>query len=458
MIKDKKSIIFVLILGIGLCSGCNSNGRKTNSSFDKEEMADQVKSEFLHAWNGYKEYAWGMDELKPLSKSYKNWYDKSMLITPMDAFDTMVLMGLIEEAKEVKELLLSKLDFDRDIFVSTFETNLRFLGSLLSAYQLDGDPRFLDLAIDLANRLLPVFNTETGMPWARVNLKTGEVKGETSNPAEIGTLLLEFGSLSKLTGNPIYYSKAKKALVAVYQRRSKLGLVGTTLNIHTGEWLNQDAHLSGCIDSYYEYLLKAWLLFGDAECKEMWEMSIKGINKHLAQEYDGDLWYGHVDMHTGARTHSHFGALEASFPSVLALGGDLRQAQKLEESCRRIWKLYGVEPEQIDYRSKEVVWGHYFLRPGNLESAYYLYQYTRDEKYLKVGQEYFESLIQNCRTEVGYSELSDIVSKEKNDILQSFFFAETMKYLYLLFAPKETLNFREVIFNSEAHPIRKTWK
>ncbi|MGZ8932859.1 MAG: glycoside hydrolase family 47 protein, partial [Halobacteriota archaeon] len=104
---------------------------------------DRVRAEFLHAWNGYKKYAWGHDALKPLSKTYSDWYATPLLMTPVDAFDTMVLMGLTAEAAEVKDLILSRPDFDLDMEVQHFEVAIRILGGLISAQQLDGDPRFL---------------------------------------------------------------------------------------------------------------------------------------------------------------------------------------------------------------------------------------------------------------------------------------------------------------------------
>ncbi len=76
---------------------------------------------------------------------------------------------------------------------SNFEITIRLLGGLLSAYQLDGDKSFLDLAVDLADRLLPAYHSPTGMPYRFVNLKTGKTKGVVSNPAEIGTNLLKWG-------------------------------------------------------------------------------------------------------------------------------------------------------------------------------------------------------------------------------------------------------------------------
>src|SRR5215470_8103618 len=176
------------------------------------QLAAEVKAEFLHAWSGYKKYAWGHDDLKPLSKSYHDWYPEPLLMTAVDALDTMILMELDDEAAATKQYILDNLSFDKDIEVQNFEITIRLLGGLLTNYQLTGDKRFLNLAEDLGNRLLPVFNSPTGMPYRYVNLKTGKTRDPISNPAETGTLLIEFGSLSKFTGKPVYYDKAKRAL------------------------------------------------------------------------------------------------------------------------------------------------------------------------------------------------------------------------------------------------------
>src|SRR5688500_2133920 len=266
----------------------------------RRQLAAQVRAEFLHAWNGYKKHAWGHDDLKPLSKTHHDWYAQPLLMTPVDSLDTMIIMGLKNEADATKQYILDNLSFDKDVEVQNFEITIRILGGLLTSYQLTGDKRFLNLAEDLGNRLLPVFNSPTGMPYRYVNLKTGKIRNPVSNPAETGTLLIEFGTLSKLTGNPVYYDKAKRALVETYNRRSKIGLVGEWINVETGQWTNPDSHISGAIDSYYEYLLKCHLLFGDQDCKRMWTDSIAAINKYLADEikteFAVDLWYGHADM------------------------------------------------------------------------------------------------------------------------------------------------------------------
>jgi mannosidase alpha-like ER degradation enhancer 2 len=414
-----------------------------------------VRQAFLHAWNGYRRYAWGHDDLNPISKTPHDWYGTSLLMTPVDAFDTMVLMGLAKEAADAKRLILERLSFNRNISVQVFEVTIRLLGGLLSAYQADGDPGFLRLATDLADRLLPAFDSPTGMPYRYVNLRTGVTRDPVSNPAEIGTLMLEFGTLSKLTGKPVYYAKAKRAVGEVFHRRSDIGLVGSTIDVQTGKWQDTRSHVGGYIDSYFEYLLKSWLLFGDADFHRMWKASIAAVNRYVADQRFGGLWYGQVDMASGKRVGTEFGALEAFLPAVLALGGDRRRAKRLMESVYRMWTTFGVEPETIDYSSMTIVSPEYQLRPESLESAYYLYTMTGDRRYREMGRTMFEAIDRWTRTDAGFAVLADIRSKEKQDRMHSFVVAETLKYAYLLFAPPETLDLQQVIFNTEAHPLKR---
>ena len=493
------------------CFGTHAYPRQAKNQ-SRQPIAGPVRrdarSEFLHAWRGYKKYAWGHDDLKPLSKSYHDWYAQPLLMTPVDALDTMILMGLKDEATRTRKYITQNLSFDKDIYVQNFEITIRLLGGLLSSYQLTGDKRLLALAEGLGNRLLPVFDSPTGLPYRFVNLKTGKVRDAKTNPAEAGTLLIEFGTLSKLTRRPVFYEKAKRALVEIYKRRSPIGLVGTWINVETGQWTNTDSHISGAIDSYYEYLLKCWLLFDDQDCKRMWLDSIAAINKYLADELERqtrpdelELWYGHADMNTGVRTATNYGALDAFFPAVLALSGDIDRAARLQASSRKMWRQYGIEPEEIDYQKWEVVSPGYPLRPEIIESTYYLHHYAtvgaraprgpqrgspagvahspagrraaRGAKarqrlpvpshlasaasYRQQGQLMFEDFVKYCRTEEGYAALKSVLTKEQSDSMPSFLFAETFKYFYLLSAPPQTLDFENVIFNTEAHPIRRTW-
>ncbi len=447
---------FPAIIVFGLLSVVPSPAQ--NAPPDPGPMARQVRSEFLYAWNAYKQYAWGHDELKPLTRTAHDWYGVPLYMTAVDALDTMIMMGLNDEADKTREFIVKNLSFNQDIYVKNFEITIRMLGGLLSSYQLTGDQRLLDLAQELGTRLLPAFDSPTGMPYMYVNLKTGKTRGAESNPAEIGTLLIEFGTLSKLTGKPVFSDKAKRALTELYSRRSKLGLVGSRINVETGQWTDPNSHISGGIDSYYEYLLKCKVLFDDKDCGRMWKTSLQAVNKYLADNTRSGLWYGQADMNTGKRISTRFGALDAFFPAVLARSGDEDRAKRLQESAYKMWTTFGVEPDEIDYTTMKVISPEYPLRPEIIESAYYLYFYTKDDRYLEMASTFLASLVRYCKADSGYAALKNVETREKADMMQSYFLAETLKYLYLLYAPRETLDLNKVVFNTEGHAIRKTWK
>ena len=107
-----------------------------------------------------------------------------------------------------------------------------------------------------------------------------------------------------------------------------------------------------------------------------------------------------------------------------------------------MWNQHSIEPEEFNYRTREVVYAGYPLRPEIVESTYYLYHYTKDPQYLRMGEKLFRDFVTHCKTEAGYAALKSVVTKEKSDSMQSFLFAETFKYFYLLFAPPQTLPVR----------------
>jgi mannosidase alpha-like ER degradation enhancer 2 len=189
----------------------------------------------------------------------------------------------------------------------------------------------------------------------------------------------------------------------------------------------------------------------------MWNTSIPAVHKYLADEANGELWYSHADMLTGKRTETTYGALDAFFPALLALSGDISRARGLQSSSFKMWNLHGIEPEVVDYKTMQVKGATYHLRPEIVESTYYLYHYTNDRQYRQMGEKILNDFVKHCRTDAGYAALKDVVTKEKRDEMESFALAETFKYFYLLFAPPETLDFDKVVFNTEAHPLRRTW-
>jgi len=133
----------------------------------------------------------------------------------------------------------------------------------------------------------------------------------------------------------------------------------------------------------------------------------------------------------------------------------LATARRLQESCLKMWNVAGVEPEVLDYRAMKIRHAGYPLRPEIMESAYTLYVKTQDRRYLDMGRTFFESLVRHCRAGAAYTTLKNVETKEQGDLLPSYFLAETLKYLYLLYASPETLLFDDVVFNTEAHPYRR---
>lgn len=420
----------------------------------KKEMSEKVVQACRHAWQGYRQFAWGFDDLQPLTKKGKNWYKHSLLMTPVDAFDTFILLGMKEEANEAKQLILSQLNFNSDNEVQVFEITIRLLGGLQSAYELDGDKKFLTLAKDLGERLLPAFKTPTGMPYRYIHLQTGALRDSINNPAEIGTLMMEFGKLSKLTGDQKYYDIAKKAMMEVYKRRSKIGLVGLQIDVTKGTWTNTESAIGAYIDSYYEYLYKSWKLFGDKDFKNAWEVHQKAINKYLISKQDSGWFLTHVDMNTGKEVSSTYGALDAFYAGLSAYSGDLATAKQVQKANYFMWRNYNIEPEEFNFKTGKILSAYYVLRPENLESCFYLYRSTKDDSYLWMGKRMVDDVIEHCRNDIGYASLKNVQTYEKTNSMQSFFFAETIKYAYLIFAPESSLDLSKIVFNTEAHPFR----
>lgn len=185
--------------------------QKANLNND-EKMLKEIREMTKHAWSSYKKYAWGDDELVPIAKLGKNWTSYSFLFTPVDSLDTLFIMGLEEEYKECKQLVLSKLNFDIDSSrlsdnYNHFEITIRVLGGLLSAYELDPDEGYLRLAVDLGNRLIGAFDKKTGIPPMWFNIGSGTSKSRSGLLATIGTIQLELQYLSDVTRNPIYQDK-----------------------------------------------------------------------------------------------------------------------------------------------------------------------------------------------------------------------------------------------------------
>ncbi|XP_041066668.1 mannosyl-oligosaccharide 1,2-alpha-mannosidase IB isoform X4 [Carcharodon carcharias] len=286
---------------------------------DTREKQEKIKEMMKHAWGNYRQYAWGHNELKPLSRKghTTNIFGNSQLgATIVDALDTLYIMGLFDEFRDGKEWIEKNLDFSVNAEVSVFEVNIRFIGGLLAAYYLSGEEVFKQKAAQLAEKLLPSFNTPTGIPWAMVNLKSGVgrnwgwASAGSSILSEFGTLHLEFVHLSYLTGDPTYYKKVLHIRKLLQKMDRPNGLYPNYLNPRTGRWGQHHTSVGGLGDSFYEYLLKAWLVSDktDTEARKMYDDALQAIEKHLIKKSNTGLTFigewknGHLERKMGHLT------------------------------------------------------------------------------------------------------------------------------------------------------------
>src|SRR3954452_17366751 len=271
---------------------------------DWRALGEDVKREMRWAWRQYREHAWGKDQIKPISGGYESFPLKNhhLGLSLIEALDTLWIMGLDEEFRDGVDWVKANLHFDVDGEVSVFETSIRLVGGLLSAYHACGDAMLLAKARDLADRLLPSFAASPiGIPHRYINLRTGALRGQETNPAETGTFLPEFGFLSRATGDDRYRAAAKRTLVSMFERRSRIGLLADAIDCMTGEWRSRRATIGPPSDSYYEYLWDGWDLLGDRDCLRMYRACTAAILKHQPAWRDGHLWFVNVDFETGGR-------------------------------------------------------------------------------------------------------------------------------------------------------------
>jgi len=431
---------------------------------------------FFHAYNAYMQVAWPADELMPLSckgryrgrEPGRGDIDEALgnfSLTLIDSLDMLVVLGRIDEFEDAVLKVVETVSFDSDIVVSVFETNIRIVGGLVSGHVLAEYVRdkhgrmtwytgeLLNMALDIGNRLLPAFNSTTGLPYPRVNLRTG-LKGVNSIQltctACAGSMILEFAALSRLSGESIYEEKASQAMDYLWRARHRQSnLVGNVLNVNTGDWVRRESGVGAGIDSYYEYVAKAYVLLGEEKYLDRWKTHYSAIMKYLNT---GPLM-GDVHMHHPTTNSKHFtDALGAFWPGLQVLMGDLIPAIEQHEVLYQIMKKHSFLPEAIT-SDFQVHWGQHFLRPEFVESTYFLYKATKDPHYLDVGKKVLKALQKHARVTCGYAAVKDVRTMVLDDRMDSFVLSETFKYLYLLFSKDDELflDMNQFVFTTEAH-------
>ncbi|KAL0075451.1 glycoside hydrolase [Phycomyces blakesleeanus] len=460
---------------------------------------NRIVEAFKHAWKGYVMDAFGKDEYQPLTHNGHDWAPGGLGLMIVDSLDTMLLMNLTEEYAQGREWVATKLSFDKNQDVNLFETTIRILGGLLSAYDLSNkDPIYLEKATDLGNRLMGAFKTESGVPYASVTLSTGLAYKYhvPSSTAEVTTIQLEFKYLSYLTGDPKYRLAAERVMQhmdkLVQQGDTTDGLVPILINPLDGTFATSEIRLGSRGDSYYEYLLKQYLQTSKTEphYREMYDYAVDGIQKNLlARSYPNHLLYiGELLNGKPGNIHPKMDHLVCFMGGSYALGAtegvaladlppltgrnkrDLETGREITQTCYEMYSMTatGLASEIVYFNDDENTEPngadmaihfqdrHNLLRPEALESIFLMWRLTGEEKYREWGWKIFEAFEEHAKLPMGgYAALKDVtkVPATKENRMDTFFLAETLKYLYLLFSPDDVVPLDKYVLNTEAHPL-----
>ncbi|TFK73471.1 glycoside hydrolase family 47 protein [Pluteus cervinus] len=460
--------------------------------FDAAQQRAAVQQIFLTSYEAYKTYAWGNDDLTPISKSFantRNGWGASIV----DSLSTMFVMGLDDELEDAIHFA-SQIDFSRsktNSTVSIFESTIRYVASLLSTYELTGfkHPQLLAKAKQLGDKLSHGWVNGQAVPFGFLDFSTDTAQHDTSNIAEAGTLSLEFATLSKYTRNATYSNLAVGSAKHVAQLAKPLpGLAAQGIDPKSGKFVGGYVTWGGGSDSYFEYLIKyarlsntqdptfvnQWLTAVDSSIKTLAKKSTVGNHLYLA-DYDSSGTIRHVGSHLACFHGGNwiFGGRLLNNETIVNYG------LQLADAC---WNTYagtatGIGPEAFGFMSSDGNYtgdgqsaeqatfynqkgfyirdGSYDLRPEVLESNFYAWRATGDKKYYNRAVTALQSFLKYLPAGVAYDAREDVndVHSGTYDHMESFWFAEVLKYLYLTFDDPNRFSLDKYVFNTEAHPF-----
>jgi len=430
-------------------------GAKPSTDEDWSTLAGDVRSEMAWAWRNYVELAFGRDQIKPVSGGAESFLlpnGPSLGLSIVEALDTLYLMRLDLELEEGVRWIEKNLHFDIDGEVQVFETNIRMVGGLLAGWLATHNKTLLSLARELADRLLPAFTkSPTGIPYRFVNLRTGAVRDPQTFPAELGTYVSEFGTLSRSVGDKRYLDVAKKAAKACFDRRSAIDLVADTIDAETGKWLSRRATIGPPSDSYFEYLYSGWRLFGDADFKHWYDSHASAIVKHQAEWVNGQLWFASVDFETGTRIDRHQSELAAFYAGLLAKAGDVLHARSYLDSWAAVQQRFGVLPEGFDYGAFSAIGVSNALRPEFVDSCLALFLRGGSNRERRLARIHYENMKRTSRARFGYTIIDDVTATpmRQGDLCPGYWWAEQMKYYWLLFSATPRFDYQNNYLSTE---------
>ncbi|PIL23449.1 hypothetical protein GSI_14760 [Ganoderma sinense ZZ0214-1] len=452
-----------------------------------------VKNIFMTSWNAYMQYAFPHDDLTPISKSWndgRNGWGASLV----DGLTTLAVMGEMDIFNEAVSHIAT-VDFVHDHSGSTtsvFESTIRYIGAMLSAYELTNAtfPVLVKQAQTLADRLTGAWLGGNSVPYGHIDVNTTTPMIGTSNIAEAGSLTLEWSRLAKYTGNDKYRALAENAVRTIIAQPKPIpAFPAQGIDPTSGKPVGAYVTWGGGSDSYVEYLIKYARLTNtdDNIFADNWATAVDSSIKTLLKTSTVGSWTYLADLDNSG-TIRHIGSHLACFMAGnWIMGGRLLNNRTivnigidLNEAC---WNTYastatGIGPEVFAFFSSDgnytgsdpsaeqvafynqhgffITTSDYYMRPEVLESNFYAWRYTGDVKYYERAIAAYRSLETYLKTDtVAYAPINDVNAADGGgfiDDMESFWFAEVLKYLYLTFDDPDRISLDKYVFNTEAHP------
>ena len=450
-----------------------STTKPTASEEENARRQAAVAAAFNFTLSNYIARAMGADELRPVSGNPFN--DLNYACTLVDAMSTALVMGMDEQYRVLRDYVVSERfdPFNRGR-VSVFETTIRVLGGLESAYALTGatDAALLAKTLDVFESLRPAFATATGIPipWVVITNRRTSGWGGASNLAECGTLQLELSYLTEATGNPEYRELGQRIMRTLVEHNSRSdGLFPADVNIHSGG-LSGGVHAGSGSDSFYEYLVKMYVMHrsgfdaDDVAIAARYEaLATRALSGLLSLETRSTQGYAFLSAeHLGCFVGGMYALAAHTLPNLTP---DVRESffragARYTEGCYMAYATSptGLAADAFDLHNPAgnlaATGRSHILRPEAIESIFYLWRYTHDQKYREWGWNMFQAIERNLRRQYGYTGLYNAQDPaSQNDHQQSWFLGETLKYYYLLFSDDDVVPLDRYVFNTEAHPL-----